>query len=109
MVRMLMRFDGHMIRNGVKIATTTHYRQFRHLCTPEMINLPREYAAEVENLALNDFRNMLYYKHFTKWMPDYYPEHDIESMYMETQGNWSAFHETYNTYQRIHYWEWRRS
>ena len=38
LVRMLMKFDGHMIRQGVKFATTTHYRHFNHVMSPEMID-----------------------------------------------------------------------
>lgn len=25
-IRMLMKFDGHLMRNGFKLAATTHYR-----------------------------------------------------------------------------------
>jgi hypothetical protein len=67
-----MKFDGHKIRNGFKLCATTHYRQFNHLCTPEMLNLPDGYHAPVENLSLNDFRNMATYYTFTGWMPDYF-------------------------------------
>lgn len=45
MVRLLMKFDGHKIRNGFKICSTTHYRQFNHLCTPDVLNLPNGYHA----------------------------------------------------------------
>jgi hypothetical protein len=73
-VRMLMKFDGHFMRNGFKLLATTHYRQYKHLCTPEMISFPDGYHARVENLALNDFRNMVYYYNLTEWMPDHFKE-----------------------------------
>lgn len=79
-----MKFDGHMAKNGFKLLSTTHYRTFNHLCTPDMINFPDGYHAQVENLTLNDFRNMLKYKNVSNWMPDYYKEWEIESFYMET-------------------------
>ena len=84
MVRLLMKFDGHMAKNGFKLLSTTHYRTFNHLCTPDMINFPDGYHAKVENLSLNDFRNMLIYKNVSNWMPDFYKEWEIESFYMET-------------------------
>jgi hypothetical protein len=98
-----MRFDGHKIKNGVKICSTTHYRQFNHLCTPEMINMQDGYHGKVENMTLNDFRNMVYYYNITEWMPDFFKEFELESYFMETQGNWWAFHESFNRYQRVHY------
>lgn len=103
LIRMLMRMDGHMIRNGFKLMATTHHKQFKHLCTPEMISFPKGYEARVGNLALNDFRTMAYYYNLTEWMPDFFQEHQVESWYMETQGNWKAFHQSFNRYQRLHY------
>lgn len=38
LIRLFMRFDGHFIRNGVKLMATTHLRQFNHIATPEMID-----------------------------------------------------------------------
>lgn len=98
MVRMLMKFDGHFSRNGFKLMSTTHLRQFNHLATPDMFNFPDGYSAKVDNLALNDFRNMLLYYNITDWMPDYHKESEIESYFMETQGNWWAFHRSFNRY-----------
>jgi small subunit ribosomal protein S29 len=103
MVRLLMKFDGHLIRNGYKLLATTQYRQFNHICTPEMINFPVGYHAKVENLALNDFRSMLVYKNITDWMPDHMKEWEVESWYMETQGNFDAFHKSFMRYQRLHF------
>lgn len=103
LVRLFMRFDGHLMRNGVKIASTTHYRQFNHLCTPDMINLPDGYHASVDNLALNDFRRMVKWYYITGWMPEYHTEPDVESLFMECQGNWWAFHETMQRYKRLHF------
>ena len=57
-----------------------------------MINFPEGYHAKVDNLALNDFRNMLTYYNVTEWMPDFMKEWEVESYFMETQGNWWAFH-----------------
>lgn len=69
-----MKFDGHMVRNGFKLMATTHMRQYKHLCSPDMISFPDGYDARVQNLALNDFRNMVYYYNITEWMPDFFKE-----------------------------------
>jgi small subunit ribosomal protein S29 len=98
-----MKFDGHFLRNGFKLLATSHYRQFNHKFDPKMIKFPHGYTAKVDNLALNDFRNMIFYKNLTEWMPDFYKDWEIESYYMETQGNWNAFHDSYNGYQRVHH------
>lgn len=84
LVRLLMKFDGHQMRNGFKLMATTHMRQYKHLCTPEMINFPNGYHTKVENLALNDFRNMTTYYHVSEWMPDFLKEWQVESWFMET-------------------------
>ena len=34
LIRLFMKFDGHLIRQGVKYLTTSHYRQFNHIMTP---------------------------------------------------------------------------
>lgn len=56
----------------------------------------------MENLKLNEFRNMLTFKNLTNWMPEYYREWEIERLYMETQGNYSAYHDTYFKYKNFH-------
>eukprot|EP00352_Strombidinopsis_acuminata_P002398 CAMPEP_0176389426 /NCGR_PEP_ID=MMETSP0126-20121128/38372_1 /TAXON_ID=141414 ORGANISM="Strombidinopsis acuminatum, Strain SPMC142" /NCGR_SAMPLE_ID=MMETSP0126 /ASSEMBLY_ACC=CAM_ASM_000229 /LENGTH=120 /DNA_ID=CAMNT_0017758243 /DNA_START=1654 /DNA_END=2016 /DNA_ORIENTATION=- len=38
LIRLFMKFDGHLIRNGVKLMATTHLRQFNHIATPEMMD-----------------------------------------------------------------------
>lgn len=103
LVRMLMKFDGHYMRNGFKLLATSHFRQFNHLCTPEMINFPHGYHCKVENLTLNDFRNFLLYCNISEWTANHFKEYEVESWYMETQGNFHAFHESFTKYQRLHY------
>ena len=101
LARLLMPFDGHYMRNDFKLLATTQYRHFNHIMTPDMINFPNGYHCKVPNMALNDFRNMLKYYTLSGWMPESYEEWEVESLYMETQGNWWAFHETYLRDQRI--------
>lgn len=39
--RLFMKFDGHKIRNGFKIVTSTQESYFNHLMTPDMIHMPK--------------------------------------------------------------------
>lgn len=102
---MLMKFDGHYLRNGFKAMATSHYRQFNHLAKPEELGLcTRGYALEVDNLTLNDFRHAMRFYGATQLMPNMYDkEWMMENMYMECQGNLSAFHRSVLTYQDRHY------
>ena len=72
LVRLFMKFDGHFIRNGVKLLATSHLRQFNHICEPKDINFYDGYHHRVENLKLNDFRNAMHYYTLTEWMADSY-------------------------------------
>lgn len=55
--RLIMNFDGHYIKNGVKIMATSQKRLFNHICKPWMINFLEIYSIEIEKLKFNDFRN----------------------------------------------------
>ena len=82
LVRLLMKFDGHFIKNGVKFLATSHYTTHNHIMTPEMVDWFDGYSHQVPNLTLNEFRNMLLYKNLTDWGPEYYQEYEIERLYM---------------------------
>lgn len=102
LTRLFMKFDGHLIRQGVKYLTTSHYRQFNHIMTPKDIDWFTGYDHQVSNLTLNEFRNMLIFKNITDWTPFFWKEWEIERFYMETQGNYNAFHHTYYRYNSMH-------
>lgn len=104
LARLLMKFDGHFIRNGVKVAATSHYRFFNHTMEPSAIKFPDGYHQRVSNLKLNDFRNaMKYYEVAGFWQNRYQREFQVESLFMETQGNWHAFKDSWARYQQLHY------
>jgi hypothetical protein len=85
LVRLLMNFDGHYIRNGFKAMSTSHYRQFNHIATPEDLGLCTDgYAMEVKGILLNDFRHAMRYYSYTEMMPPIYDmEWKMENMFME--------------------------
>jgi hypothetical protein len=86
LVRLLMNFDGHYLRNGFKAMATSHYRQFNHIATPEELGFHTQgYNMEVENLTLNDFRHAMRFYSYTAMMPNTYDiEWKMENMYMES-------------------------
>lgn len=96
--RLFMKFDGHKIRNGFKVCAATQESYFNHLCTPEMIESPRCFNVEIQPLHLNEFRNAVrYFQYSGKTFTDF-DEWRIEEMFMESQGNWKALHESiFNT------------
>jgi len=100
LVRLLMQFDGHFVRNGFKAMATSHYRQFNHIATPDELGFcTKGYNMEVENLTLNDFRHAMRYYSYTKLNSNSYDkEWRMENAYMESQGNLSAFHRSIKTY-----------
>jgi len=54
---------------------------------------------EVENLTLNDFRHAMRYYGYSKLYPNTFDkEWRLENMYMESQGNLSAFHRSMAKY-----------
>jgi hypothetical protein len=57
----------------------------------------------VSNLCLNDFRNaMKYYELTGFWQNRYQREYQMETLFMETQGNWHCFKDTWARYQQLH-------
>ena len=53
-------------------------------------------------MTLNEFRNVLFYKNIAEWGPAFYKEWEIERLYMECQGNYSAYHQTYYKYMNAY-------
>ena len=98
-----MKFDGHFMRNGVKMLATSHYRQHNHICYPKDIDFYEGYHCRVQNMTLNDYRNACMYYTYTGWRTGYPDERKLENNYMETQGNWEAFHRSWFRYQGAHY------
>ena len=66
--RLLMKFDGHFIRNGFKLCTSTQESYFGHLFTPDLIDSPEGFNAEMKPLHLNEFRYAINYFRMTQRM-----------------------------------------
>ena len=60
--RAFLKFDGHLIKNGVKICASSVQHLFKHQFGPEHIMLPpKGYDVKLEGLPLDDFRNFMEY------------------------------------------------
>lgn len=92
MCRLFMRFNGHMIKQGVKVVASTNHRFGNHEFKPEMINYPKNYSINLENLKLDDFRSAIGYYMITGFADWGYSEEEIQNLYMITQGNWRQLH-----------------
>jgi hypothetical protein len=93
LVRMLLKFDGHMVRQGVKYCSTTHQHSFNHIMTPEMIDWFPGYSHRVPNMTLDEFRNFVTWKQLTQQTWFKYHEWQVEKLFMECQGNYRAYNQ----------------
>jgi len=87
-VRLLMKFDGHLIKQGVKVCATTMTHYFNHKFDPKTINFPTRYDMNVENLRLNDLKNVIYYYMSYNYMNRIISEEEMEFLNLLTHGNW---------------------
>lgn len=101
MCRMFMRFQGHMIKQGVKVVASTCHRFGKHEFKPEMINYPKNYAIEVENLKLDDLRSAIGYYMLHGYADNVYSEQDIQDLYMVSQGNWKQMQEDMRSFRLL--------
>lgn len=92
LIRLLLKFDGHFLRQGVKYMTTTHRKTFNHYLTPKMVDWFDGYQHQIPNLTLDEFRHCLQFKVITDWTTYNFHDWEIEKLYMASQGNYSAFH-----------------
>lgn len=87
-IRLLMKFDGHLIKQGVKVCATTMTNYFQHKFDPKVINFPTKYDITVENLKLNDLKNAIYYYMKNGYTNEIISEEEMEYKNTLTQGNW---------------------
>ena len=87
LVRLFHRFDGHLIRNGVKVcaSSTQDFKNARF--TPQMINFPDQFFAAVKPHRLNDTRHLINCMQLCGLYGQRWYEWQIESLHMEGQGN----------------------
>jgi hypothetical protein len=87
-IRLLMKFDGHLMKQGVKVCATTMTHYFNHKFDPKTINFPTKYDMNVENLKLNDLRNAIYFYMIHRLSNRIIQEEEMEYINTLTQGNW---------------------
>mmetsp|Transcript_14647 Transcript_14647/g.14731 ORF Transcript_14647/g.14731 Transcript_14647/m.14731 type:complete len:606 (+) Transcript_14647:681-2498(+) len=100
LARAFMRFDGHRIKNGIKVVGTTEFTRPRekNICTSKTLNIDPRFEVRVNYLALNDFRKAVHHYRLTQWTFQDFDEGEIEDIYMMSQGNWLMAHESLEFY-----------
>jgi len=89
--RLFMKFDGHRIKRGFKVAGTSNYSISKHFFEPKKINFPREFCHEIHGIKLE------YLPHFVKYASgvnlDICSQQDdkhLRQIWMESQGNYGV-------------------
>jgi hypothetical protein len=85
--RLFMKFDGHMMFQGVKVMAISQKDYCFHKFNRKALGFPKGYSYEPGNLKLNDLRNYVTYLTANQGCTNY-TELDIQDMWMQTQGNW---------------------
>ena len=87
--RLFMKFDGHTIKNGAKIVAVSE----KNTCYSinkwkgDPLNQGKQFSLEIQNLALDDLRNLINYYNYCGLNEQTYIEADIAAIYMQSQGN----------------------
>lgn len=91
LARLFMKFDGHLIRNGFKLAATSNYSISRHHFTPAKISFPAEACFELKGAEQTHFRNFCAYCRDSGLDNTGHSSEDYAKMvWMENQGNFGA-------------------
>lgn len=88
LLRLFIRFDGHRIKNGYKIAGTSVVSIPRHHFEPRKICFPDDFCVRLEGVGLKEFGNFKHFCHLHNL--DYTEGHSeryARQLWMETQGN----------------------
>eukprot|EP01016_Furgasonia_blochmanni_P047849 TRINITY_DN7069_c0_g1_i3.p1 TRINITY_DN7069_c0_g1~~TRINITY_DN7069_c0_g1_i3.p1 ORF type:complete len:535 (-),score=119.21 TRINITY_DN7069_c0_g1_i3:242-1846(-) len=87
--RAFMNFDGHKIRNGIKLASTSFKKLYRHDFDIDKINFARGYEIALNSMPLDDFRRYMYHANFLKLWKEPRPSFfKTDLIYLATQGNY---------------------
>lgn len=87
--RLFMKFDGHMIKKGFKVAGTSNFSITRHHFEPKKINFPEEFCHELGPIRLKDMDNFLAHFYENKFDNQQTRTwHYYKTLWMETQGNY---------------------
>jgi hypothetical protein len=86
---LFMRFDGHMIRNGVKIVAVSEKEMNYHVrrWKGDPVNAGPDCCVEIDKIPLDDLRKMVKYLYFFGWTDFEMSESDIAGIHMMSQGN----------------------
>ena len=88
--RAFMKFDGHKIKNGVKLVAPSLRKLYKHSFTPSQINMGKGYTVKLNGLPFDDFKS------FTEHLKCVSLWHEgkgknlstTEQKFLESQGNY---------------------
>lgn len=96
--RAFMRWDGHRIKNGVKIYASSEFETPHNHFGAEDVHIPYYYELPVNMMGLQEYRYMTQYYMQNGWTHDNLTAIDVERTYMSSQGNWYAAHQLLKNY-----------
>jgi hypothetical protein len=89
--RLFLKFDGHRIKRGFKVAGTSNYSISKHYFEPKKINFPREFCHEIHGIKLE---HLPYFVKYASGVNiDIVSNQDdkhLRQLWMETQGNYGS-------------------
>jgi hypothetical protein len=78
-----LKFDGHKIKNGIKVVASSVKRTYKHNFNGDKIFFPQNYEVKLSGLPLDDFRYMCsYYLQHNYWLADMIARYNQEFIYM---------------------------
>jgi small subunit ribosomal protein S29 len=88
LARLFMKFDGHMIKRGFKVAGTSNFSISRHYFEPRKIHFPDEFCQEMGPMRVQDVSKFLahFYENFFDTQKVRTEEY-YKGLWMEAQGN----------------------
>lgn len=96
--RAFMRWDGHRIKNGVKIYASSEFNTPQNYFKVEDVHIPYYYELPVEMMGIHEYQYMTQYYMQNEWTHDNISVLDVERIYMSSQGNWYAAHQLLKNY-----------
>ena len=89
LARLFMKFDGHLMKNGFKVAGTSNYTIEKHYFEPKKINFPEPFCHRLEGIQLPYMENFM--SHFFETKFDVESERNwdtYKTLWSEAQGNY---------------------
>jgi small subunit ribosomal protein S29 len=101
--RLFMKYDGHRIKNGVKVMSTSETNSKGQKFDATQINLAPRCEYKMKPLEVDDFRSLVYYYHQTDWIEEPVSSYEQLNAYMVSQGNFFSGMQYLKNYMLSYY------